>query len=138
VWPVKANAVGLSSVLHIRQRISQLLHRTVRITERKKLSSVKRRYSYLEQVWYLTTCLQRSNKTNHNNCVGPPYFRTEIYAICVSYAADDAHRPQLPGFLAAARAAPETDRQTDGRTGGHGSIFIMFTAYAVRVITTNK
>jgi len=29
-------------------------------------------------------------------------------------------------------------RQTDGRTGGHGTIFIMFTAYAVRVITTNK
>jgi len=34
----------------------------------------------------------------------------------VSYAADDAHRPPLHGFAAAARAAPGTDRQTDGRT----------------------
>ena len=48
--------------------------------------------------------------------LGPPYSRTKIYAARVSYAAaDDAHRAPLDGFAAAARAAPGTDRQTDGR-----------------------
>lgn len=37
----------------------------------------------------------------------------------VSYAADDAHRMQLRGFVAAARAARGTDRETDGRINRH-------------------
>ena len=47
------------------------------------------------------------------------------------YAADDAHRPQLQGFAAAARAAPVTDRQTDRRTPHRVN---MLTAYAVRAV----
>jgi len=46
-------------------------------------------------------------------CVRPPYSRTKIYAARVSYTADDAHRPPLRAFPAAARAARGTDRQTD-------------------------
>jgi len=42
------------------------------------------------------------------------------YAARVSHAADDAHRPPLHGFAAAARAAPGTDRQTDG----HGTVLV--------------
>jgi len=55
---------------------------------------------------------------------GPPYSRTKIYAVRVSYAADHAHRPPLHGFTAAARSAHGTDRQTDGRTDGHRTVLI--------------
>jgi len=46
--------------------------------------------------------------------VGPLYSRTKIYAARLSYAADDAHRPPMHDFAAAARAG--TDRRTDGQT----------------------
>jgi len=41
--------------------------------------------------------------TRNKYVVGSPYSRTEIYAARVSHAADDAHRPPLHGFAAAAR-----------------------------------
>jgi len=53
--------------------------------------------------------------------VGPTYSRTKIYAARVSYAADDAHRPPLHGFAAAARAAHVTDRRTDQGFSGAGT-----------------
>jgi len=47
-----------------------------------------------------------------NKCVGPPYSQTRIYAARMSYAADDAHRPPLRGFAAAASATPGTHGRT--------------------------
>ena len=45
----------------------------------------------------------------------------------LSYAADDAHRPQLCGFSAAAHiaaAAFAARGQTGGRTDGHGTVLV--------------
>jgi len=68
--------------------------------------------------------------TRNKYVVGPPYSRTEIYAARVSHAADDAHRPPLHGFVAAART-DDADGQTDTVT------FKYAYAYAVRVNREN-
>jgi len=66
--------------------------------------------------------------------VGPPYSRTAIYAARVSHAADDAHRPPLRGFAAAARAVLGTDRRTDGADGQTDTVTFKYAyTYAVRV-----
>ena len=61
--------------------------------------------------------------TDSNNCVGPRYCRTRIFAVRVSYVVDDAHRSPLRSFAAASsralcccRTRCPWDRQTDGHT----------------------
>jgi len=74
--------------------------------------------------------------TDSNNCVGPRYCRTRIYAVRVSCVVDDAHRSPLRSFAAASsRAAHGTDRQTDIRTRRSLYRFYTLASYAVRVIT---